>query len=102
MNEYFCKETPLMLSVFNFLKKNEIQKWRMTSHNRVEETDLHAKPLTWKQYVCHKKKVLECEHCSCLRSKYALTHCIECQRAICAEKCTALYVQDVYCLECIY
>ena len=68
----------------------------MTSHNRVEETDLHAKPFIWKQYVCHKKKVLECEHCGCLRSKYALTHCIVCQRAICAEKCTCFYMFKMF------
>lgn len=102
MNEYFCKEIPLMSSIFHYLSDKEIQKWRMTSHTRTEETDLYAKPFTWKQHVCKKNPVLQCEYCKCLRSKYAMTYCIACQRSICAEKCTALHVQDVYCLECIY
>lgn len=102
MNEYFCEEIPLMSSVFSFLKKKDIQKWRMTSHIHAEETNLHAKPFTWKEYICRNNKVLQCEYCGCLRSKYAITHCKDCQRAICAEKCTTLYVSDVYCLDCIY
>lgn len=102
MNEYFSAEVPLMSCVFSYLSVNDIQKWRMTSHVRIEETELHASPLTWKQHICKRKPVLQCEYCHCLRSKFAITYCRECSRAICAEKCTTLYVQGVYCLECIY
>jgi hypothetical protein len=102
MNTYFSEDEPLLLSVFSYLSLNDIQRWRLTSHVRTEETNLHVRPETWDQHVCRTKMVLRCGYCRCLRSKNALVHCVGCGEAICAEKCTALHTFEVYCLSCIY
>lgn len=103
MDRVFCPGLSTSFVISTYLDLASLAQWRATSSSGFQDTEQHAFPSTWRNYVTKESPHKACVLCPCVRLKWKGDDCPLCDQWVCEkhlEMCPDC--ANVCCSNCVW